>query len=225
VGGPDPRGAREGRGRAGPRRTRRTRRSAARPARPGRAPRRPRPRTGRPLRAGRPDGASEPAREGRPPGEARCGMARPPSRASREGILARGTGVTSRIDRPPPSFHPRRSSRPCATPVLATRPSGGSGRDRTSAETSPGLGPAPRRLRSTTLPHGRHGSGAPLPGWSPGAQPVDHDRGECGAQGPRVFTFRTAEGGRVPNPHPILTGHPAANGRALRPYEGGTALF
>ena len=54
----------------------------------------------------RPDGASEPTREGRPPGEARCGMARPPSRASREGILARGTGVTSRIDWPPPSFHP-----------------------------------------------------------------------------------------------------------------------
>ena len=40
-----------------------------------------------------------------------------------------------------------------------------------------------------------------------------------------MFTFRTAEGGRVPNPHPILTGHPAANGRALRPYEGETALF
>src|SRR4051794_4225201 len=58
--------------------------------------------------------------------------------------------------------------------------------------------PAP--CRSTTLPHGRHGSSAPLPGWSPGAQPVDHDReGNVGREAPGCSRSvpQRAEGCRI----------------------------
>ena len=40
-----------------------------------------------------------------------------------------------------------------------------------------------------------------------------------------VFTYRAAKGGRVPNPHPILTGHPLRERPGAAPHEGETAPF
>jgi len=129
----------------------------------------------------------------------------------------------------PRVWSPAGAARGAAGPGGAVLPAGpggppvGSGKGRTSTGRVPASArtPAPRR------------SAAPLPGCGaegPATGPLSREnaahrtaRGR-GAR-PPVFTLRAAEGGRVPNPHPMLTGHPLSERPGAASHEGETISF